>query len=109
VIKIDKTFVDRMQPQNASFAIVKGVIGIASDLGILVVAEGVETPLQAAQLRDVRCPLAQGFHFVRPTDHRQIARLLVQTQRALPDRASLRRGSMSPARSRTTSAAKTSQ
>jgi EAL domain-containing protein (putative c-di-GMP-specific phosphodiesterase class I) len=109
VIKIDKTFVDRMQPQNASFAIVKGVIGIASDLGIHVVAEGVETPLQATQLRNVRCPLAQGFHIVGPTDYRQIPRLLVQTQRALPDRASLRRGSMSLARSRTTSAAKTSQ
>jgi EAL domain-containing protein (putative c-di-GMP-specific phosphodiesterase class I) len=42
VIKIDKSFVQRMRPRNASFAIIKGLIGIASDLGIRVVPEGVE-------------------------------------------------------------------
>jgi EAL domain-containing protein (putative c-di-GMP-specific phosphodiesterase class I) len=80
-----------MRPQNASFAIVKGLITIASDLGIRVVAEGVETPLQAAQLRRVRCPLAQGFHFARPADHRAVTRLLRQARVSLPDLAILPR------------------
>jgi diguanylate cyclase (GGDEF)-like protein len=76
VIKIDKWFIERLRPRNASFAIIKGLIGIAADLGIRVVAEGVETSLQVAQLRRARCPLAQGFHFARPADHRETARLL---------------------------------
>jgi diguanylate cyclase (GGDEF)-like protein len=91
VIKIDKWFVDRMRPRNPSFAVVKGLIGIASDLGIRVVAEGVETALQAAQLRRVHCPLAQGFYFARPADHREIARLLQRAQASLPDVANLSR------------------
>jgi diguanylate cyclase (GGDEF)-like protein len=91
VIKIDKRFVDRMRPRNPSFAVIKGLIGIASDLGIRVVAEGVETALQAAQLRRVHCPLAQGFYFARPADHREIARLLQRAQASLPDVANLPR------------------
>ncbi len=78
IIKIDKSFVAGMAPQNANFAIVKGLIAIARDLGISVVAEGVETPVQAAQLRSIDCPLAQGFHFGRPGDRHQITRLLLQ-------------------------------
>jgi diguanylate cyclase (GGDEF)-like protein len=91
VVKIDKSFIHRLRPRNPSFAIVKGLIAIASDLGIRVVAEGVETSLQAALLRRVRCPLVQGFHFARPADHRETARLLVRAQASLPDVASLPR------------------
>jgi EAL domain-containing protein (putative c-di-GMP-specific phosphodiesterase class I) len=79
MIKIDKSFIDKMEPGNASFAIVKGLITIADDLDILVVAEGVETPTQAAQLRDIRCPLAQGFHFARPANRLAITHLLLQS------------------------------
>ncbi|MPZ40784.1 MAG: EAL domain-containing protein [Rhizobiales bacterium] len=78
MIKIDKSFIDGMEPQNASFAIVKGLISIASDLGIRVVAEGVESPLQVAQLRTIGCPLAQGYHFARPAERHEITRLMFQ-------------------------------
>jgi EAL domain-containing protein (putative c-di-GMP-specific phosphodiesterase class I) len=78
MIKIDKSFIHGMEPQNASFAIVKGLITIANDLGIPVVAEGVESPLQVSQLRSIGCPLAQGFHFARPVDRHEIRRLLFQ-------------------------------
>ena len=78
MIKIDKSFIHGMEPQNASFAIVKGLITIANDLGIPVVAEGVESPLQVSQLRSIGCPLAQGFHFARPAGRHEISRLLFQ-------------------------------
>jgi EAL domain-containing protein (putative c-di-GMP-specific phosphodiesterase class I) len=78
MIKIDKSFIDKMEAGNASFAIVKGLITIANDLNISIVAEGVETPTQAAQLRDIRCPLAQGFHFARPANRHEITHLLLQ-------------------------------
>jgi EAL domain-containing protein (putative c-di-GMP-specific phosphodiesterase class I) len=96
VIKIDKTFVNRMQPpplhvqgkrttilpdqsirsDRASHAIVKALIAIATDLGIRVVAEGLETPAQAMHLRNVGCPFAQGFYFAKPRDYRRVVRLL---------------------------------
>jgi diguanylate cyclase (GGDEF)-like protein len=78
MIKIDKSFVHRMEPQNASFAIVKGLIGIARDLGIRVVAEGIETPLQAAQLRGIGCTFGQGFHIARPLSRHAMTKLLMQ-------------------------------
>jgi diguanylate cyclase (GGDEF)-like protein len=78
MIKIDKSFIDGMEPQNASFAIVKGLISIASDLGIRIVAEGVESPLQVAQLRTVGCRFAQGYHFARPAGRHEITSLLFQ-------------------------------
>jgi EAL domain-containing protein (putative c-di-GMP-specific phosphodiesterase class I) len=85
VIKIEKWFVDRMRPRNASHAIVQGLIGIARDLGIRVVAEGVETSLQAELLRRAHCPLAQGFFFARPADQGAIAQLLLRARGALLD------------------------
>jgi diguanylate cyclase (GGDEF)-like protein len=85
VIKIEKWFVDRMRPRNASHAIVRGLIGIARDLGIRVVAEGVETSLQAELLRRAHCPLAQGFFFARPADQGAIAQLLLRERGALLD------------------------
>jgi diguanylate cyclase (GGDEF)-like protein len=96
MIKIDKSFIDGMQPGNTSFAIVKGLIAIAGDLGIRVVAEGVETPLQATQLRSIDCPLAQGFHFARPADRRAITWLLVQTQATAPTHSDAPHGPSDP-------------
>jgi EAL domain-containing protein (putative c-di-GMP-specific phosphodiesterase class I) len=96
MIKIDKSFIDGMQPGNTSFAIVKGLIAIAGDLGIRVVAEGVETPLQAVQLRSIDCPLAQGFHFARPADRRAITWLLVQTQATAPTHSDAPHGPSDP-------------
>jgi sensor c-di-GMP phosphodiesterase-like protein len=87
MVRISKHF----GPCTGWLACNTGLIGIASDLGIRVVAEGVETALQAAQLRRVHCPLAQGFYFARPADHREIARLLQRAQASLPDVANLPR------------------
>jgi EAL domain-containing protein (putative c-di-GMP-specific phosphodiesterase class I) len=47
-------------------AIVGAVIFMSAALGLDVVAEGVEQERQAEMLRDMGCPLAQGFHFGRP-------------------------------------------
>lgn len=46
--------------------IVRTVTGLADALGLAAVAEGVESPAQVAELREVGCRYAQGFHFARP-------------------------------------------
>jgi diguanylate cyclase (GGDEF)-like protein len=66
MIKIDRSFVTNLGPERPDAAIVGAVIFMSAALGLEVVAEGVEQERQAELLRDMGCPLAQGFHFGRP-------------------------------------------
>jgi diguanylate cyclase (GGDEF)-like protein len=65
-IKIDQGFVRGMGDDPESLAIVKAVINLCHDLGMITTAEGVETPAQAATLRQLGCGLAQGYLFGKP-------------------------------------------
>ncbi|HEY5093694.1 MAG TPA: EAL domain-containing protein [Candidatus Eremiobacteraceae bacterium] len=65
-LKIDQSFVRGEDGGLASPPIVETLIALAKTLGIDVVAEGVETEQQAAQLRALGCEAAQGFLFARP-------------------------------------------
>jgi diguanylate cyclase (GGDEF)-like protein/PAS domain S-box-containing protein len=66
MVKIDRSFVANMEPGRPEAAIVGAVVFMCAALGMDVVAEGVEHEQQAELLRDMGCPLAQGFHFGRP-------------------------------------------
>jgi diguanylate cyclase (GGDEF)-like protein/PAS domain S-box-containing protein len=66
VLKVDKSFVSRLGLDSKDGAIVRSVVTLAHDLGMSVVAEGVETNEQLRQLRDLGCELAQGYLFSRP-------------------------------------------
>jgi EAL domain-containing protein (putative c-di-GMP-specific phosphodiesterase class I) len=55
-----------MGPERPDAAIIGAVIFMSAALGLEVVAEGVERESQAEMLREMGCPLAQGFHFGRP-------------------------------------------
>lgn len=61
IIKIDKSFVHRMVPGDSATFIIEGLVAIAKNLGIGVVAEGIETSSQAEQLVAMGCELGQGF------------------------------------------------
>jgi diguanylate cyclase (GGDEF)-like protein/PAS domain S-box-containing protein len=65
-LKIDRSFVRTMGLTSDSRNIVKTILTLADDLGIGVIAEGVETEEQAIRLRQMECPLGQGFWFARP-------------------------------------------
>jgi diguanylate cyclase (GGDEF)-like protein/PAS domain S-box-containing protein len=65
-LKIDRSFVSRLGHGSDSHAIVETILGLANNLGIGVVAEGVETAEQAARLRQMACPHGQGFWFSEP-------------------------------------------
>lgn len=77
VIKIDKSFVSAMLQEYASAVIVETMVDIAARLGMVVVAEGVETEEQAARLRACGCACAQGYLLARPAPadvlHRNVA------------------------------------
>lgn len=63
LIKVDKSFTERLAPGDASSAIVAGLFDIAGKLGIAVIAEGIETDEQAELLQNFGCTLGQGFLF----------------------------------------------
>ncbi|GAB2696477.1 EAL domain-containing protein [Thalassiella azotivora] len=65
-IKIDRSFVMDVPQDAAALAVVKGVLALASELGLEVVAEGVEESSQLDALRDAGCHLVQGYLFGRP-------------------------------------------
>ncbi|VAX02297.1 diguanylate cyclase/phosphodiesterase (GGDEF & EAL domains) with PAS/PAC sensor(s) [hydrothermal vent metagenome] len=65
-IKIDKSFVMDMIASEDDASIVRATIGLAHDLGLEVVAEGVEDEAILKQLSNMGCDIAQGYHIARP-------------------------------------------
>ncbi|MGV1791938.1 sensor domain-containing phosphodiesterase [Rhizobium sp. A37_96] len=65
-LKIDKSFVESMERDVDSRKIITSVIGLGQSLGMRVVAEGVETTVQADGLRDLGCDIGQGWIFGKP-------------------------------------------
>src|SRR5262249_40411670 len=65
-IKIDRSFVAKITANAEDAAIVRALITMAHNLGLEVIAEGVETSAQAAFLLNERCAEAQGYLFSRP-------------------------------------------
>jgi diguanylate cyclase (GGDEF)-like protein len=61
VLKVDRSFVDGLGTEREDSAVVAAILSLAHALGLHVVAEGVETPLQANQLSALGCAVAQGF------------------------------------------------
>ncbi len=65
-LKIDRSFIARMSREGKEVSLVQSMIAIASQLGLDVVAEGVETEEQLIMLRELGCSLAQGYWFSKP-------------------------------------------
>lgn len=65
-VKIDRSFVMRLPDDAASLAVVRGVVALAEEIGLDVVAEGVETAEQLAALRSAGCRHVQGYLLGRP-------------------------------------------
>jgi EAL domain-containing protein (putative c-di-GMP-specific phosphodiesterase class I) len=64
-IKIERSFIQAMLENQRDAAIVRAVIGLANDLGLSVIAEGIETQPQIDHLRDLGCGFGQGYLFSR--------------------------------------------
>jgi diguanylate cyclase (GGDEF)-like protein/PAS domain S-box-containing protein len=75
-LKIDQSFIKRMDECMKSRAIVKTILALGQNLGIEVVAEGIETKGQFHSIRDLGCRLGQGYFFSKPVDAETAGRLL---------------------------------
>jgi EAL domain-containing protein (putative c-di-GMP-specific phosphodiesterase class I) len=81
-IKIDKSFVIDMPHDSSDAAIVRSTIDLAHNLGLRVVAEGVESHEAWQRLVEMGCDLAQGFHVSRPLPADALSRLLAERRGA---------------------------
>ncbi len=66
LLKIDRSFVQHIGPRGENTEIVRTIIDLANNLGMDIVAEGVETEEQLTGLRSLGCYKIQGFYFARP-------------------------------------------
>ncbi|MCT7949003.1 EAL domain-containing protein [Ancylothrix sp. C2] len=65
-LKIDRSFVCRLGTEDENSEIVQAIITLAKNLGVDVVAEGIETPEQLRELLRLKCRYAQGYFFAKP-------------------------------------------
>jgi len=75
-LKIDRSFVSRMEGEDENAEIVRTIILLARSLGMDVIAEGVETENQLALLGTLACEYGQGYLFSKPVDAEGTDRLL---------------------------------
>jgi len=66
ILKIDRSFISTLNQSDENLQIVKTIVTLAGNLGMQVIAEGVETEEQLNQLRLLKCQYAQGFLFSEP-------------------------------------------
>ncbi len=65
-LKIDKSFIDSILEESGSVAIVKSIISLADNLDLKVISEGVETKEQLDLVKNLGCPLIQGYYYSEP-------------------------------------------
>jgi diguanylate cyclase (GGDEF)-like protein len=80
VLKVDRSFVAGLGEEAEDAAIVTAVINMAHALGLVTVADGVETGRQLELLKQVGCDVGQGYYFARPRPADAIAELLGASQ-----------------------------
>lgn len=77
ILKIDKAFVDALET-NVHEPLVESMIAIGKHMGLQVIAEGVETPIQLERLKNLGCSIFQGYLFSKPLAEEQFVAWLAQ-------------------------------
>ncbi len=81
-LKIDRSFVHGLEEQSENFEIVSSIIHMALQLGMDVVAEGIELPSQVEILAALGCRLGQGYLYAKPATEKEAMKLLRTPQMA---------------------------
>ena len=85
-LKIDRSFVSgASDPQSRNAALIRAMVGLASDLKMRTIAEGVETQEELALVRSLGCPLVQGYIFGRPMTAEEARALARKGSAELPE------------------------
>ncbi len=84
VLKVDRTFVEEIGPNEDAPALAGAVVEIARTLGLDTVAEGIENQVQLAALRKMNCKLGQGYLFSKPLSEKDFESLLRRRKPPVP-------------------------
>jgi len=77
-LKIDRSFVSRMAQENRDYQVVNTIINLSNQLGVAVIAEGIETNQQLKWLEKLGCEFGQGYFFSKPLPASEIEQLIFQ-------------------------------
>jgi EAL domain-containing protein (putative c-di-GMP-specific phosphodiesterase class I) len=77
-LKLDKSLIHNLTTQWKDVAILRSILGLGRELGVAVIAEGVETEQQFQVLKQLGCPQAQGYLFARPAPKNEAQRMLAR-------------------------------
>ena len=86
-IKIDRSFIKTMHDREESAKIVNAIVGLGRKPRLPTIAEGVETEREAEFLRDIGCPIAQGFLYSTPVPATELAGLVAEFSATADKRA----------------------
>ena len=75
-LKLDHSFIGGLGERRHAAKVVRAIVRLAHDLGVTVVAEGVERPYELEVLREAGCDYAQGYLFSKPIDERAVTPML---------------------------------
>ena len=78
ILEIDRVFIAALDAGTASRHIVDAIVTLGHRLDMTVVADGIETAAQHAQIADIGCDLCQGFFIARPTSADEVGALLAR-------------------------------
>uniref|UniRef100_UPI0025FB9429 EAL domain-containing protein n=1 Tax=Anaerovibrio sp. TaxID=1872532 RepID=UPI0025FB9429 len=80
VLKLDMKFVQQLETSDRAGIIMKSVVGMAKDLGMEIIVEGVENKKQLDFLQDIGCNMIQGYYFAKPMTTDACLELLMEEQ-----------------------------
>jgi diguanylate cyclase (GGDEF)-like protein len=86
-IKIDRSFIKTLYEREESAKVVNAIVGLGRSLGVPTIAEGVETEREAAFLREIGCPVAQGFLYSTPVPAAELLDLVAAFSTRIDKRA----------------------
>ena len=77
ILKIDRSFVSNLKAKDSKMAIIRTILTLGHELGIEVIAEGIETAHQKQFLKTLGCQYGQGYYFSPPVDSKTLTTLLI--------------------------------
>lgn len=86
-LKIDRSFIAPIKQEGDNVEILQTIMMLAQNLGMKVIAEGVETEYQIEQLKKFNCEVAQGYYFSRPMSFEDTEQFLGETKPNIPQGA----------------------
>jgi EAL domain-containing protein (putative c-di-GMP-specific phosphodiesterase class I) len=104
-VKIDRSFVTPLDDPARGDGVVRAIVEIGRALGLTTVAEGIETPAELRRLRELGCPLGQGYLFAKPLERDAMADLVARQGPAFARQVALAGGDGTARRPRAARAA----